>query len=60
MCINVMTSSWSRVRHWSAPERLQWTEAETSSQASSSLATGVTFIIKTNALVKQKQLCNID
>jgi hypothetical protein len=60
MCINVMTSSWSRVRHWSAPERLQWTEAETSSQPSSSLATGVTFIIKTNALVKQKQLCNID
>ena len=28
MCINVMTSSWSRVRHWSAPERLQWAEAE--------------------------------
>ena len=40
MCINVMTSSWSRVRHWSAPERLQWTEAEASSQSSSSLATG--------------------
>lgn len=41
MCINVMTSSWSRVRHWSAPERLQWTEAEASPQSSSSsLATG--------------------
>ncbi len=28
MCINVMTTPWSRVRHWSAPERLQWTETE--------------------------------
>ena len=28
MCINVMTTQWSRVRHWSAPERLQWSPTE--------------------------------
>jgi len=39
MCINVMTTPWSRVRHWSAPERLQWTSAEKTDAESFTAAT---------------------
>ena len=39
MCINVMTAPWSRVRHWSAPERLEWTASEKSDAAESTTPT---------------------
>jgi len=67
MCISVMTAPWSRVRHWSAPERLEWTTTEKTDAAEATATTTTTFTtaatdlsVKTSALFGCRSMHDLD